>query len=130
MSAEKILSADAEKIKTLKTDQLKQDEKIKTLKTAQLKQNEKIKTLSKTSAVYLSGNKTRDNIPLHLKAKENLPEEVKKFYEHLCPAGVYENKEGKWIINAPNCIDCKATDVLGPIWNPKEGGAGPDYRQM
>ena len=33
-------------------------------------------------------------------------------------------------INAPNCVDCKATDVLGPRWTPREGGSGPKYRSM
>ena len=32
--------------------------------------------------------------------------------------------------NPPNCIDCKATDVLGPRWTPREGGSGPHYRRM
>lgn len=86
--------------------------------------------MRKTDAVYLSGNQTRDDIPLHLKINKSLPEEVQKFYEHLCPAHVYESKNKELIINAPNCIDCKATDVLGPRWTPKEGGTGPNYRRM
>ena len=90
----------------------------------------KIKPINKTEAVYLSGNKTRDDIPPHLKTKEHLPEEIQDFYTHLCPAGVYEKKDGKLIINAPNCVDCKATDVLGPRWTPKEGGTGPNYTRM
>ena len=92
--------------------------------------NSEIKIIKKTEAVYLSGNKTRDDIPPHLIAKKDLPEEVQDFYTKLCPAGVYERKNRKLIINAPNCIDCKATDVLGPRWNPKEGGTGPNYSQM
>ena len=87
-------------------------------------------SIRKTDAVYLSGNQTRDDIPLHLKNNKPLPEEVQKFYEHLCPANVYESKNKELIINAPNCIDCKATDILGPRWTPKEGGTGPNYRRM
>ncbi|MDE0517951.1 MAG: electron-transfer flavoprotein:ubiquinone oxidoreductase [Bdellovibrionales bacterium] len=86
--------------------------------------------ISKTEGVFLSGNKTRDDIPSHLRAKEDLPEEIQKFYTALCPAGVYEQKDGKLIINAPNCVDCKATDILGPEWTPKEGGTGPNYTRM
>ena len=86
--------------------------------------------ISKTQGVFLSGNKTRDDIPSHLKAKKDLPEDIQKFYESLCPAGVYERKDGKLIINAPNCVDCKATDVLGPRWTPREGGSGPNYTRM
>ena len=87
--------------------------------------------LSKTEAVYLSGNKTRDDIPSHLTLSSGpLPPEVREFYTHFCPAGVYEIKNGQMIVNSPNCIDCKATDILGPLWNPREGGAGPDYNLM
>ena len=87
-------------------------------------------TLSKEDAVYLSGNKTRDDIPSHLKAPENLEEYMMDFYTHFCPAGVYEKQNGQLLIHAPNCIDCKATDILGPEWNPREGGSGPDYNLM
>lgn len=85
---------------------------------------------SKADGVYLSGNKTRDDIPSHLEISENLPEAVQDFYVNFCPAGVYERKDGRFIVNAPNCVDCKATDVLGPRWNPREGGSGPDYSLM
>ena len=83
---------------------------------------------TKQDQVYLSGNKTRDDIPLHLSVPEDLPPYVQNFYSKMCPAGVYEKKNEKFIVNHPNCVDCKATDVLGPWWNPKEGG--PDYTLM
>jgi len=86
--------------------------------------------LSKTDGVFLSGNQTRDQIPSHLKVNTNLPKEVALFYQHLCPAGVYEYKEGQLTVNAPNCIDCKATDILGPHWSPKERASGPSYKLM
>jgi len=38
--------------------------------------------------------------------------------------------DGGLRVNAPNCIDCKATDVLGPRWTPREGGSGPKYKRM
>lgn len=86
--------------------------------------------LSKSAAVYLSGNKTRDDIPSHLTAVEKLPSDVIQFYKNFCPAGVYEEKDNQLLIHAPNCVDCKATDVLGPWWSPREGGSGPDYSLM
>ncbi len=86
--------------------------------------------LSKVDAVYLSGNKTRDDIPTHLTVGKDIPAEVADMYVHLCPAGVYERDGERLVVNAPNCIDCKATDVLGPRWEPREGGSGPDYKQM
>ncbi len=86
--------------------------------------------LSKVDAVYLSGNKTRDDIPSHLIVGQDVSGEVADFYSHLCPAGVYERQGDKLVVNAPNCVDCKATDVLGPRWTPREGGSGPDYKEM
>jgi electron-transferring-flavoprotein dehydrogenase len=86
--------------------------------------------LSKVDAVYLSGNKTRDDIPQHLIVGKDISGEVADFYSHVCPAGVYERRGDTLVVNAPNCIDCKATDVLGPRWTPREGGSGPDYKLM
>lgn len=96
--------------------------------------SEAVKSLPSVSAksdgVYLSGNRTRDKIPSHLKTKSDLPEELIRFYERLCPAGVYEEKNGRLVAGAPNCVDCKATDILGPRWQPREGGSGPEYQLM
>jgi electron-transferring-flavoprotein dehydrogenase len=87
-------------------------------------------TFSKVDAVYKSGNQTRDDIPSHLTVGADVSAEVAELYVHMCPAGVYERDGDKLIVNAPNCVDCKATDVLGPRWSPREGGSGPAYRQM
>jgi electron-transferring-flavoprotein dehydrogenase len=88
--------------------------------------------ISKVDAVFKSGNATRDTIPNHLIAPNaaDVPAEVAEFYAHMCPAGVYERGERGVRINAPNCVDCKATDVLGPRWTPREGGSGPKYKRM
>jgi electron-transferring-flavoprotein dehydrogenase len=87
-------------------------------------------TFSKLDAVFRSGNATRDTIPLHLVAASEVPAPVAEFYSRMCPAGVYEVVNGTLRINAPNCVDCKATDVLGPRWTPREGGTGPKYKRM
>jgi len=87
-------------------------------------------TFSKLDAVFRSGNATRDDGPSHLLAREDVPSEVGELYSHLCPAGVYEWTDDGLVINAPNCIDCRATDVLGPRWTPREGGSGPSYKRM
>ncbi len=86
--------------------------------------------VSKVDAVFKSGNQTRDDIPSHLTVSEDVPPEVAEMYVHLCPAGVYERDGDVLRVNAPNCVDCKATDVLGPRWAPREGGSGPRYRRM
>jgi electron-transferring-flavoprotein dehydrogenase len=87
-------------------------------------------TFSKVDAVFKSGNETRDSIPVHLVVGKDVSGEVAEFYSHLCPAGVYERVGDELRVNAPNCVDCKATDVLGPRWLPREGGSGPKYRTM
>lgn len=86
--------------------------------------------VSKVDAVFKSGNQTRDDLPSHLAVGRDIPPEVAEMYVHLCPAGVYERDGNRLRVNAPNCVDCKATDVLGPRWSPREGGSGPQYRRM
>jgi electron-transferring-flavoprotein dehydrogenase len=87
-------------------------------------------TIGKLDAVFRSGNKTRDDIPSHLIVPTNVSGDMAGLYAHMCPAGVYEWIDGKLRVNAPNCVDCKATDVLGPRWTPREGGSGPTYKAM
>ena len=94
--------------------------------------------VAKVDAVFRSGNATRDDIPSHLlpgveagaEAGAAVSPEMAELYASLCPAGVYERDGDRLAVNAPNCIDCKATDVLGPRWTPREGGSGPAYKRM
>lgn len=87
-------------------------------------------TLSKLDAVFKSGNATRDDIPSHLIIGPDVTPAVAEMYAHMCPAGVYERDGERLVVSPANCIDCKATDVLGPRWTPREGGSGPKYRLM
>ncbi|HEV8150512.1 MAG TPA: electron-transfer flavoprotein:ubiquinone oxidoreductase [Gemmatimonadales bacterium] len=87
-------------------------------------------SFSKLDAVFKSGNATRDTIPSHLLVGAEVMPELAEFYAHVCPAGVYERSAEGLRVNPPNCVDCKATDVLGPRWLPREGGSGPKYRLM
>jgi electron-transferring-flavoprotein dehydrogenase len=87
-------------------------------------------TFSKLDANFKSGNATRDTIPSHLVVGENIPPEVAQLYVHMCPAGVYELNGDRLVVNQANCVDCKATDVIGPRWTPREGESGPKYRLM
>ena len=87
-------------------------------------------TFSKVDAVYKAGNQTRDDIPSHLIVGREVSPEAAEMYVHMCPAGVYERDGDELRVNAPNCVDCKATDVLGPRWTAREGGSGPAYRRM
>ena len=87
-------------------------------------------TFSKVDAVYKAGNQTRDDGPSHLIVGEDVTPEAAELYMHMCPAGVYERDGDELRVNPPNCVDCKATDVLGPRWTAREGGSGPAYRRM
>jgi electron-transferring-flavoprotein dehydrogenase len=87
-------------------------------------------TVSKLDAVFKAGNATRDDIPSHLVPPADVDRATAEFYAHMCPAGVYEWSDDGLLVNAPNCVDCKATDVLGPRWTPREGGSGPAYKRM
>eukprot|EP00758_Cryptobia_borreli_P008323 Tbor_TRINITY_DN537_c0_g1::TRINITY_DN537_c0_g1_i1::g.23303::m.23303/K00311/ETFDH; electron-transferring-flavoprotein dehydrogenase len=88
-----------------------------------------------------SGTAHNADQPSHLKLKDwsvaanhNL-----KIYDgpegRFCPAGVYEyvEKDGKkdLVINAQNCLHCKACDIKDPTqnidWTCPEGGGGPNY---
>ena len=86
--------------------------------------------VTKVDAVYKSGNQTRDNIPKHLIVGDVVGADASRFYEAMCPASVYEWDGQRLRVNAPNCVDCKATDILGPRWQVREGGSGPSYRRM
>lgn len=86
-------------------------------------------SVTKLDAVGRADNTTRDSVPMHLIGGD-VPEAVGRFYEKMCPAGVYEWKDGRLVMNGPNCVDCKATDILGPRWTPREGGSGPNYKMM
>src|SRR5437879_651531 len=87
-------------------------------------------TISKVDGVLKSGNTTRDTPPTHLIVGPDVPPDAATFYAHMCPAGVYERVDATLRVNAPNCVDCKATDILGPSWTPREGGSGPKYKRM
>jgi electron-transferring-flavoprotein dehydrogenase len=86
--------------------------------------------VSKLDAVFKAGNATRDDVPSHLIPAAQVDRATAEVYARMCPAGVYEWSDAGLRINAPNCVDCKATDVLGPRWTPREGGSGPAYKRM
>ncbi|KAF5225940.1 hypothetical protein ECC02_000869 [Trypanosoma cruzi] len=84
-----------------------------------------------------SGTAHNADQPAHLKLKDSsVPEKVNlAVYEgpegKYCPAKVYEFVDGKLVINAQNCLHCKACDIKDPTqninWSVPEGGGGPNY---
>jgi electron-transferring-flavoprotein dehydrogenase len=88
-------------------------------------------SFDKLSSVYLSGNKTRDDAPNHIRVRKDVPREVAMLWERMCPAQVYEVAEdgGETTVEvtASNCVQCGAITAKGGRLTPPEGGSGPEY---
>ena len=92
----------------------------------------------KLSSVYLSGNKTRDDAPSHIRIDAKVRRELAEAWVHMCPAQVYEiageaSPAGNVVdveVTASNCIQCGAITAKGGRLTPPEGGDGPEYTQM
>jgi electron-transferring-flavoprotein dehydrogenase len=81
----------------------------------------------KLSSVFLSGNKTRDDAPNHIRIQTEVPAELAEMWVRLCPAQVYEAKDGGVEVTASNCVQCGAITAKGGRLTPPEGGSGPEY---
>ena len=92
----------------------------------------------KLSSVYLSGNKSRDDAPNHIRVRRTVPREVAEAWVHMCPAQVYEivdtgvldGVEANVEVTASNCVQCGAITAKGGRLTPAEGGSGPEYTMM
>ena len=92
----------------------------------------------KLSSVYLSGNKTRDDAPSHIRVDRKVRREIAEAWAHMCPAQVYElggeaSPAGNVVdveLTASNCVQCGAITAKGGRLTPPEGGDGPEYRLM
>ena len=90
----------------------------------------------KLSSVYLSGNKTRDDAPSHIRIQHTVAPEVAEAWVHMCPAHVYElagaAEDGLVTVEvtASNCVQCGAITAKGGRLTPPEGGSGPEYSVM
>jgi electron-transferring-flavoprotein dehydrogenase len=88
-------------------------------------------TFDKLSSVYLSGNKTRDDAPNHIRVRTDVPREVGLLWERMCPAQVYEvsdnGGETTVEVTPSNCVQCGAITAKGGRLTPPEGGSGPEY---
>jgi electron-transferring-flavoprotein dehydrogenase len=92
----------------------------------------------KLSSVYLSGNRTRDDAPSHIRVETKVRREVAEAWAHMCPAQVYEiageaSPAGNVVdveVTAANCVQCGAISAKGGRLTPPEGGDGPEYTRM
>jgi electron-transferring-flavoprotein dehydrogenase len=92
----------------------------------------------KLSSVFLSGNRTRDDAPGHIRVDTKVRRELAEAWAHMCPAQVYEvggeaSPAGNVVdveVTASNCVQCGAISAKGGRLTPAEGGDGPEYTQM
>lgn len=92
-------------------------------------------TFDKLSSVFASGNRSRDNQPVHIRIQTSVPEQLGDAWINMCPANVYEwgkDQGGNKIIKmlSTNCIHCGAINAKGGRLTPTEGGSGPEYEIM
>jgi electron-transferring-flavoprotein dehydrogenase len=92
-------------------------------------------TFDKLSSVFLSGNKTRDDQPNHIRTQQRVPPDLAELWVRMCPAQVYEagGGDGDGLVEvqlAPsNCVQCGAITAKGGRLTPPEGGSGPEYQR-
>jgi electron-transferring-flavoprotein dehydrogenase len=92
-------------------------------------------TFDKLSSVYLSGNKTRDDQPNHIRIQRRVPVPLAEMWVRMCPAQVYELGEGHGDgsvtveVTPSNCVQCGAITAKGGRLTPPEGGSGPEYQR-
>jgi electron-transferring-flavoprotein dehydrogenase len=89
-------------------------------------------TFDKLSSVFLSGNRSRDDAPSHIRVAGRVPRDVADMWERMCPAQVYEvgtEDAGKVevVVTPSNCVHCGAITAKGGRLLPAEGGSGPEY---
>jgi electron-transferring-flavoprotein dehydrogenase len=90
-------------------------------------------TFDKLSSVFLSGNKTRDDQPNHIRIARTVHRDVADMWVHMCPAQVYEvgaagdDDSVDVQVSPSNCVQCGAITAKGGRLTPPEGGSGPEY---
>jgi electron-transferring-flavoprotein dehydrogenase len=90
-------------------------------------------TFDKLSSVFLSGNRSRDDAPDHLRVQHRVPRDLAEAWQWMCPAQVYAvgneagNGDVELEVTPSNCVQCGAITAKGGRLTPPEGGAGPEY---
>src|SRR5688500_8361384 len=90
-------------------------------------------TFDKLSSVFLSGNRTRDDQPNHIRIQRTVPKDLVDAWVSMCLANVYEvgGEAGDGLVhvdvNPSNCVQCGAISAKGGRLTPPEGGSGPEY---
>jgi electron-transferring-flavoprotein dehydrogenase len=111
-----------------KTERDAEQELMRTNRAAKYPKPDGELIFDKLSSVYLSGNKTRDDAPNHIKVRTDVPPELARLWERMCPAQVYEATENGVEVTPSNCVQCGAITAKGGRLTPPEGGSGPEYK--
>jgi electron-transferring-flavoprotein dehydrogenase len=119
----------------LRTERDADPELIRTDRASQYKAPDGKLTFDKLSSVFLSGNKTRDDQPNHIRIQTRVPADLAELWVRMCPAQVYEAGTGdgdglvEVQLNPSNCVQCGAITAKGGRLTPPEGGSGPEYKR-
>ncbi|HEV8685925.1 MAG TPA: electron-transfer flavoprotein:ubiquinone oxidoreductase [Gaiellaceae bacterium] len=119
---------------TMRTERDADQELIRTDRASRYPAPDGKLTFDKLSSVFLSGNKTRDDQPNHIRIQRRVPPDLAELWVRMCPAQVYEAGGGhggvvEVQLNPSNCIQCGAITPKGGRLTPPEGGSGPEYQR-
>jgi electron-transferring-flavoprotein dehydrogenase len=120
---------------TLRTERDADVELIRTDRSSRYPAPDGKLTFDKLSSVFLSGNKTRDDQPNHIRIEPRVAPDVAELWVRMCPAQVYEAGAGdgdglvEVQLNPSNCVQCGAITAKGGRLTPPEGGSGPEYQR-
>ena len=85
--------------------------------------------------MFLSGNRSRDDQPDHIRIQHTVPKLVGQAWASMCPANVYEISDAdadgnvEVHVTPSNCVQCGAITAKGGRLTVPEGGSGPEYTQ-
>ena len=88
-------------------------------------------TFDKLSSVFLSGNRSRDDQPNHIRVAASVPREVAEAWVAMCPAAVYEieGDDGgpavRLKLSPSNCVQCGAITAQRRPADPARGRQRP-----
>jgi electron-transferring-flavoprotein dehydrogenase len=119
---------------TMRTERDADQELIRTDRASRYPAPDGKLTFDKLSSVFLSGNKTRDDQPNHIRIQRRVPPDLAELWVRMCPAQVYAAGGGdggvvEVQLNPSNCIQCGAITAKGGRLTPPEGGSGPEYQR-
>src|SRR5438093_4186906 len=91
-------------------------ELIRTDRASQYPAPDGVLTFDKLSSVFLSGNKTRDDAPNHIRVHPTVRRELAETWSSMCPASVYAvgapaSPAGNVVhleVTSANCVQCGA----------------------